>query len=296
MTKSKNPGKDNLNTKPIVYTLLILYLICVLALHLYDKLFEENKEMATSISTKQFTTKEVIQFLSKFSACDVSDSLNQFGISNGGFIPNLVNRSPVITSKTKTSAVGKAYTVLYAPKSDPRPAVKQSYIDQVPEDSIVVIGLPLNIQLTTAPYQKINNALYGGLMSTRAQYRKANGSVILGRIRDLDEHNDLKYPVWSYGVGTSAPGPLVKVVGINVPIEIKVSSIDSDKDEDILVINPGDYIIADENGVVKLEDNENLNKILDYIPKRVDADIKVSEDIKTGKPATDSQKFWRGKI
>ena len=231
--------------------------------------------------TKSLSSKEVISILSKFTPCDVSDSLNKHGIANGGFIPNLTNQSPVLNT---ASSVGKAYTVLYAPKSDPRPAVKQAYIDQVPEDSIVVIGLPLELQTVNAPYVKVNNALYGGLMSTRAQYRKANGSVILGRIRDLDEHNELGYPVWSYGVGTSAPGPL----------EVKVASLD--KDSEVLTINAGDYIIADKNGVVKLEDNEQLNSVLDYIPKRVDADIKVSEDIKNGKPAAESQKLWRSKI
>ncbi|KAI5951219.1 hypothetical protein KGF54_004293 [Candida jiufengensis] len=295
---NKNSGSKQLNTKPILYSILILYLISVFALHFYNKFILELEalEPMPPPITKKLTTKEVVQILSKYTPCDVSDSLNQHGIKNGGFIPNLVNRSPVLTSHSKQSAVGKAYTVLYALKSDPRPAVKESYIDQVPEDSIILIGLPLDLQLTNAPYQKVNNALYGGLMSTRAQYRKANGSVILGRIRDLDEHNDLKYPVWSYGVGTSAPGPLLKVVGINVPIEIKINSIDPHKKEDLLVVNPGDYLICDKNGIVKLEDNEQLNEILDYIPKRVDADLKVSEDIRNGKPATDSQKFWRGKI
>ncbi|CAI5757070.1 unnamed protein product [Candida verbasci] len=233
--------------------------------------------------------RDNIQFLSKFTPCDVSDSLQKHGIKNGGFIPNLINQSP--TDKT---IVGKAYTVLYAPKSDPRPAIKQAYIDQVPENSFVVIGLPLGLQTIYSPFTKVNNALYGGLMSTRAQYSKANGSVILGRIRDLDEHRDLKYPVWSYSVGTAAPGPYLKVVGINVPLEVKVASID--KEEDILIINPGDYIIGDKNGIVKLEDDENLEKILEYIPKRVEADIKVSQDIKNGKPAAESQTYWRSKI
>ncbi|KAG5421287.1 hypothetical protein I9W82_000377 [Candida metapsilosis] len=242
---------------------------------------------------KSLSTKEVIKFLSSYSACDVSDALNQQGLAQGGFIPNLLNRSPVLSA---TSAVGKAYTVLYAPKSDPRPAVKQSYIDQVPEDAIIVIGLPLELQLTTAPYHRVTNALYGGLMSTRAQYRKANGSVVLGRIRDLDEHNELKYPVWSYGLGTTANGPALKVVGIDVPLEIKITSIDPSKDEETLKVNPGDYIIADKNGVVRLEDNEKLGEVLNYIPKRVEADTNVSADIKNGKPAVESQKFWRGKI
>lgn len=241
--------------------------------------------------TKTLSLKEIITFLTRFTPCDVSDSLNKHGIADGGFIPNVTNQSPVTAT---TSAVGQAYTVLYAPKSDPRPAVKQSYIDEVPKDSIVVLGLPLEAQLASAPYVKLNNAMYGGLMSTRAQYRGANGSVVLGRIRDLDEHRDLRYPVWSYGVGTSAPGPLVKVVGINVPLEIKVASLEKDE---IIKINPGDYIVADKNGVVRLPHNaDNLQSVLDYIPKRVEADTNVSTDIKSGKPAAESQKLWRGKI
>ncbi|KAI3404067.2 hypothetical protein KGF56_003103 [Candida oxycetoniae] len=294
----KSGVKKKIDTKLIViYCGIVLYGVAVIVIHIIAQL-ESSFQMSSltnfaSPVTKKLAPKEVISFLSQFTPCDVSDSLNECGIANGGFIPNLVNYSPVTKS---TSVVGKAYTVLYAPKSDPRPAVKQSYIDNVPEDAIVVIGLPLALQTINAPYVKVNNALYGGLMSTRAKYRKANGSVILGRIRDLDEHNDLKYPVWSYGVGTSAPGPLVKVVGINVPLEVKVTNSDPSMTEEILTIFPGDYLIADKNGVVKLKDDNQLSKILDYIPKRVDADTKVSEDIKKGKPAAESQKHWRGKI
>ncbi|KAK6205209.1 ribonuclease E inhibitor RraA/Dimethylmenaquinone methyltransferase [Scheffersomyces amazonensis] len=244
--------------------------------------------------SNKLTSKEIYTFLSKFTPCDVSDALNKIGIKNGGFIPNLVQRSH--SSSSATSSVGKAYTVLYAPKSDPRPEIKVSYIDQVPEGSFVVIGLPLSVQLISAPYTKVNNAMYGGLMSTRAQYLKANGSVVLGRIRDLDEHQELSYPVWSYGVGTSAPGPLLKLVGINVPLEVKVSSIEDSKEYDILTINPGDYIIGDKNGIVKLEDNEKLSEVLEYIPKRVEADTNVSKDIKLGKPAKEAQTYWRSKI
>ncbi|CAK9436075.1 uncharacterized protein LODBEIA_P06330 [Lodderomyces beijingensis] len=278
-----------------IYLLVFLYGIAIIAFHLVDKLDLYKNMPLGSSQAKQLTSKEVIQFLAKFTPCDVSDSLNNAGVANGGFIPNLINQSPV-AAKT-ASAVGKAYTVLYAPKADPRPALKQSYIDEVPADAMVVIGLPLELQTVQAPYTRVNNALYGGLMSTRAQYRKAQGSVILGRIRDLDEHNALHYPVWSYGVGTSAPGPVVKVVAINVPLQVKVAANgDATRVEEILTINPGDYLIADKNGVVCLEDDDKLQSVLDYIPKRVEADSKVSEDIKRGKPAASSQKHWRGKI
>lgn len=243
--------------------------------------------------------KDIISILSKYTPCDVSDALVQFGIKNGGYIPNLIQRSPALATDQTHSAAGTAYTVLYAPLSDPRPAVKTLYIDEIPEGSMLVMGLPLSCQTTNSPFVKVNNALYGGLMSTRAKYRGASGSVVLGRIRDLDEHNELGYPVWSYGVGSTAPGPVVKVVGINVPIEIKVSSIE--EEHSVLVVQPNDYIIADKNGVVRLPVNHetehiDVEKVLEYIPKRVAADQKVSEDIKNGRPAAEAQKFWRSKI
>lgn len=200
------------------------------------------------------------------------------------------------------SSVGPAYTVLYAPLDDPRPAVKQSYIDEVPISSFVVIGLPELLQLTSAPYVTVNNALYGGLMLTRANYRKAAGTVVFGRIRDLDEHRALNFPVWLYGVGSAAPGPVVKVVGINVPIQVKVAGVDGTPER--LNINPGDYIVADENGVVRLpkdhtsgpEAKINVDEVLEYIPRRVEADTNVAEDIKNGKPAAEAQKYWRNKL
>lgn len=240
--------------------------------------------------------------LAKFTSCDIADALVHFGIKNGGFIPNLTQRSPN-KPVGSGSIVGPAYTVLYAPKSDLRPAVSQSYIDEIPKNSVLVIALTENQQLTTAPFVTINNALYGGLMSTRAKYREAVGSVILGRIRDLAEHRDLEYPVWSYGVGTTAPGPVVKVVGINVPLPVKIASIDQIELE-FMTIQPGDLVAADENGVVRIpiehrngpEASISLEEVLEYIPKRVDADSKVSHDIKNGRPAAEAQNFWRGKI
>lgn len=241
--------------------------------------------------TVKRTAQEVIKFLEKYLPCDVSDALVQHGSKDGGFFPNLVNQS---RNPSGQSTAGKAYTVLYAPKLDPRPAVKQLYIDEVPEDAFVVLLVPPECQSLQAPYVTVNNALYGGLMSTRAQYRKARGLAIFGRIRDVPEHQALGYPVWSYGVGTCAPGPVVKVVGINVPLQIKTTTVDSN--EQLLTINPGDYLVADEGGLVKLEDDDELELILEYIPKRVDADSKVAGDIKQGKPAAEAQKFWRSKI
>ncbi|OVF07089.1 putative bifunctional 4-hydroxy-4-methyl-2-oxoglutarate aldolase/oxaloacetate decarboxylase [Clavispora lusitaniae] len=203
--------------------------------------------------------------LAQYAACDVSDALVAQGVADGGFVPNLVQRSAL----GAPTAVGRAYTVLYAPKDDPRPAVATSYIDQVPSGSVVVVGLAPECQITAAPFVTVNNALYGGLMSTRAQYLGAAASVVLGR--------------------TTAPGPVVKVVGINVPLTVKTAAGD-------LTIAPDDVVVADENGVVCVPSHVDLAQLLQYIPRRVHADENVAEDIRHGRPAAEAQKFWRGKM
>jgi len=58
-------------------------------------------------------------------------------------------------------------------------------MDKVPRDAVVFLSQPL-------PH---TNATFGGLMALRAQQVGAVGTVIDGRLRDLQEHRDLGYPV-----------------------------------------------------------------------------------------------------
>ncbi|KAM9886162.1 hypothetical protein OXX69_013834, partial [Metschnikowia pulcherrima] len=66
----------------------------------------------------------------------------------------------------------------------------------------------------------------------------------------------------------------------------------------------GDLIVADEDGVVRIpighetepEASIDIEKVMKYLPKRVDADRNVSGDIQNGRGAAESQKFWRNQI
>lgn len=237
--------------------------------------------------------------LAGFTPCDVADALVKYGVPHGGYFPNLVQYSKASNEgEPSQTAVGRAYTVLYAPMDDPRPVVQGGYIDTAPEGSIVVIATTPDVQTGgMAPYTRISNALYGGLMSTRASYLGCKGSIIFGKIRDVAEHNALSYPVFAYGLGTTAPTKVVKVVGVNVPIEIQVASQLANPTDpvEVRVINPGDYISADENGVVAIpaSDSEFVDKVVAAIAPRVRADELVAEDIKNGIPAGKAQKSRR---
>lgn len=220
--------------------------------------------------------------LAGLTPCDVSDGLlNKYNIANGGYFPNLTRWS----GESKGTAYGKAYTVLFASVDDPRPTV--NYIDSVPAGSFLVLALTKPLQTPFAPYVKVTQAMYGGLMSTRAQHLKVQGTLVFGRIRDLQEHRNLDHSVFSYGVGSCAPKAAIKPVAINHPLEIITS------DETIQVINSGDYIVGDANGIVRIPSEICLKELIAYVNKSVEADELVAEDIKNGVPAKQAQKDRR---
>lgn len=256
-----------------------------------------------------------ISTLKQYSACDLADSLAQNGIKGGGEIAHIVQRSLNLSG---TPSVGKAYTVTFALASDPRPAV--NYIDHIEPGSVVVIALEKSLQCKHAPYLIISNSMYGGLMSARAQYQKCEGTIVLGNIRDTKEHQGLQYPVWSYGTAVCAPNNIVKPVAINQPVyvlavdekinldlgDVKSGLIRVESDVGDIrkynMIMPGDLIVADCDGAARIPlsgkycNEEWLENVVSYIPKRVAADKLVLEDIKEGKEAKYSQKLRRANI
>lgn len=58
-------------------------------------------------------------------------------------------------------------------------------IDTIPSGAVVFISSPAGVR----------SAVFGGLMGTRAKYSQAAGAVIDGRLRDLQDHRALGFPV-----------------------------------------------------------------------------------------------------
>ena len=51
-------------------------------------------------------------------------------------------------------------------------------------------------------------------MSNRARYSGAVGTIVDGRVRDLQEHRALDYPVFAREIGTTAPQEVVRVSAV----------------------------------------------------------------------------------
>jgi regulator of RNase E activity RraA len=84
----------------------------------------------------------------------------------------------------------------------------------------------------------VTRALVGEIMMTSAKVRGAVGFVMDGAVRDIDAFEVHKFPCWSRGV--SLRGPYKDGPGsINVPIVVGG-----------MLVNPGDILVGDADGVV----------------------------------------------
>ncbi|KAL6251366.1 hypothetical protein RBB50_001575 [Rhinocladiella similis] len=219
----------------------------------------------------------VVKALSEYSTCDVSDALGKLGVPHGGFLAGPTLWSPE-RQNGKTKIIGPAYTVQYVPVGDEvSPKCPSHYIDSVPSGAVIVISAPATI-----------NAVYGSLMSTRAQASGAVGTVVDGRIRDLQDHRDLGYPVFAREIGTAAPYGVARVSGFNVPIEFS-------KEGGTVSVQPGDYVVGDLNGVVCIP-AKLAGKVVELIAPQVEADINIARDLRHGVPFTEASKRHRAKL
>ena len=86
----------------------------------------------------------------------------------------------------------------------------------------------------------ISRALFGEIMMTVAKTNGAIAAVLDAAIRDVESFEDNQFPCWARGVNLRGPykdGP----GSINIPVSIGG-----------MVVNPGDIILGDSDGVVAI--------------------------------------------
>lgn len=122
-------------------------------------------------------------------------------------------------------------------------------------------------------------AMWGALMSTLSMKAGVAAGIVDGAIRDVDEIRDLDFPVW-YRSTVPRPSPTAvhnrtEPVQVNVPVVI-----------DGQVIEPGDIVVADENGIGVVPRDEAAD-VLEATRHQISKEKVIREKISSGASVTD---------
>ena len=131
-------------------------------------------------------------------------------------------------------------------------------------------------------------------MTAGAQARGALGVVISGRCRDLAEHREASFPVFARGHSTLGQSPFTRPSEVNVPVEIACADV-SEGEFPPVRVEPGDWVVADEDGVVCVSVGR-AEEVFGLAEKGREVDARCMEDIKAGKGVQESFKLHRGKL
>lgn len=222
--------------------------------------------------------------LAEFSTCEISDALVKVGQPHGGHIPDIFMVSPSPNGPTRIC--GPAYTVRMVLKSDTAsPSLSSHFVDTAPEGSVIVVE---------APHQA-KNAVWGGLMTAGAKARGCLGVVISGRCRDVAEHRAAGFPVFSRGHSTIGQSPFTRPSAVNVALAIHAPGVDpADAGAfPAMHIEPGDWMVADEDGVVCVP-AYLLDKVVELAVRGREIDGKCMADIQAGQGVQETFKKHRG--
>ncbi|MEM4576483.1 MAG: 3-hexulose-6-phosphate synthase [Candidatus Nezhaarchaeales archaeon] len=193
---------------------------------------------------RKFTEGELIEAFKKVSTPNIADAMHKKGAMKG--------IKPVVQG---VKVVGRAVTVRTYPGDWSKPV---QAIDVAEPGSVIVIDAGGS-----------EEAVWGELATWSCVVKGVAGVVVDGAIRDVEVIRELKFPVFTRHVNPKAGEP--KGFG-EINVEILCGGVK---------VEPGDWIIGDDNGVVVVPKDkavEIANRAIDVMEK----ENRIREEIKRG--------------
>jgi len=126
----------------------------------------------------------------------------------------------------------------------------------------------------------VNAGLFGEIMSLACYHKGIKGLVIEGACRDSKKIRDISFPVFSYGIN---PGGTVKESFGSINTSIQCAGV---------LVNPGDIIVGDDDGVVVVPKGK-AEDVLKKVKAKEEKEKKIRELLAAGKSTMEIYGFSR---
>ncbi len=205
------------------------------------------------------TRGELINRLEKLDACAVSDALDSLGLKGA--------QSGLLRRSTRRRIAGTIQTVKLhgmAPVGGSKRHLGTAAIEAADNLTVIVVEQRTGIDC----------AGWGGVLANAAKVKGVRGVIMEGPARDIDEYEEIGFPVFSRFTTARTARGRVWEQDFGIPVQVGDS-----------IVSPGDYVIADGSGVVFVT-ADKIEDVLAVAETVAEKERLMTQDVLAGKPVS----------